>query len=71
VLNDEETFLEPSWIALFLGQGLKPRRYHPMADQFPMPALEKRLAQVQAVMRRAAEAMPPHGQVLAQLGGRP
>jgi tryptophan halogenase len=70
VLNDEETFLEPSWIALFLGQGLTPRRYHPMADQFPLPALEKRLAQVRSVMRRAAEAMPPHDLALARIGGR-
>lgn len=71
VLNDEETFLEPSWIALFLGQGLTPRRYHPMADQFPLPKLQARLAQVRAVMRQAAEAMPPHAQVLARLGARP
>lgn len=70
VLNDEETFLEPSWIALFLGQGLTPRRYHPMADQFPPPVLEKRLAQVQAVMRQAAQAMPPYAQVLAEIGAR-
>jgi tryptophan 7-halogenase len=27
-------FLEPSWVAVYLGQGLLPKTYHPRADQF-------------------------------------
>lgn len=67
VLYDEETFLEPSWISVFMGQGLIPRRRHPMADSLPLPALKERVARIGALMRQAAEAMPPHAETIARL----
>jgi tryptophan halogenase len=64
-LYDEETFEEPSWIAVFLGQNIVPRRYHPLADQFPLDEVRARLERMRAVIARAAEAMPPHAAALA------
>ena len=66
VLYDEESFLESDWIAVFLGQGLRPRRHHPRADQLPPERLREQLARMKGLMRRAAESMPRHGDYIAR-----
>ena len=60
-LYDEETFEEASWIAVFLGQGIQPRRYHPLADQFPIDEVRRQLKRMRDVIHKAADAMPPQG----------
>lgn len=64
-MGDEETFEEASWLAIFMGQHLQPRRYHPLADKFSLADTRDRLDRTRAVMRRAAEAMPTHRDYLA------
>ncbi len=66
-LYDEETFEDPSWIAVFLGQNIIPQRRHPIADLTPIRELAARLDRMQSVIRQAAEAMPTHADVLARL----
>ena len=66
VLFDEETFLEPSWIALFLGQGVIPRRHHPRADH--VPQLAEKLGRMRQLIRQAAESMPAHADYIARYG---
>jgi tryptophan halogenase len=63
-LYDEETFEDPSWIAVFLGQGIVPQRYHPLADQVPLGVLRERLDRMRALIAREAEAMPLHADAL-------
>lgn len=63
-LYDEETFEDPSWIAVFLGQGIVPQRYHPLADQVPPGVLRERLDRMRALIAREAEAMPLHADAL-------
>lgn len=63
-LYDEETFEDPSWIAVFLGQGIVPQRYHPLADQAPLDVLRERLDRMRALIAREAEAMPMHADAL-------
>jgi tryptophan halogenase len=69
-MYDEEAFLEPSWIALFLGLGVTPRRRHPAADRFQPAALDTRLRRIADAMRAGAEAMPPHAEYLAAVARR-
>ena len=64
-MGDEETFEEASWLAVFMGQHLQPRRYHPLADKFSLVDTRGRLDRTRAVMRQAAEAMPTHRDYLA------
>ncbi len=64
-MGDEETFEEASWLAVFMGQHLQPRRYHPLADKFSLVDTRDRLDRTRAVMRQAAEAMPTHRDYLA------
>lgn len=63
-LYDEETFEDPSWIAVFFGQGIVPQRYHPLADQVPLDVLRERLDRMRALITRKAEAMPLHADAL-------
>lgn len=69
-LYDEETFEQPSWIAVFMGQNVVPRRYHPMADLTPLDASSARLERMQAVIDQAVRVMPTHADMLARARGQ-
>jgi tryptophan halogenase len=53
----EGTFLEPSWLAVYLGQHVTPRHPDPRAGGEGVAA---RLAAMRAEIAAEAEAMPPH-----------
>ncbi|OZA73281.1 MAG: hypothetical protein B7X77_10180 [Caulobacter sp. 39-67-4] len=53
-------FLEPSWLAVYLGQNILPRGYDPMADSIDPDEAARKLAELKAAVRRTAEAMPGH-----------
>ncbi|WP_421739023.1 tryptophan halogenase family protein [Caulobacter sp.] len=53
-------FLEPSWLAVYLGQNILPRGYDPMADTIDPAEAARRLAELKAAVQRTAEAMPSH-----------
>lgn len=61
-------FLEPSWIAVYLGQGVMPKAYDPRADRLDHSALAARLEAAAVACRRAAEAMPSHTDTLRAMG---
>jgi len=47
--HGKELFTEPSWFAVMHGQGISPKRYHPMVDMMPQEELEKRLSDIRRV----------------------
>jgi len=53
-------FLEPSWLAVYLGQNILPHGYDPMADAVDPGEAAGRLDALRTAVRRAAEAMPGH-----------
>ena len=59
-LYSEESFQEPSWVAIFLGNGIIPRTYHPLVDYIPEDELRHLLDERRAEIARMAEAMPTH-----------
>ncbi|WP_205480321.1 tryptophan halogenase family protein [Sphingomonas arenae] len=61
-------FLEPSWIAVYVGQNILPQGYDPRADKLSASDLERQIGRVAAGCRFAAQAMPSHWDYLAQLG---
>jgi tryptophan halogenase len=65
-IQGEETFLEPSWVAIFLGQHVYPRRYDPLIDAIELPRLQRGLQQRRAAINTAAQAMPKHGEFIAR-----
>jgi tryptophan halogenase len=64
--EDDELFLEPSWIAVLLGQGIVPSSYDPLADAIDAATLERGMRTMRDVVQRAARAMPTHQQFIAR-----
>ncbi len=58
--RDSELFVESNWLSVFIGQGLWPRRFDPMAGILPLDEVRSRLARLRELVRQTAEAMPTH-----------
>ena len=59
-------FTPPSWLAVYLGQGLMPRHYNPLADARPLEQLVESLEQLHADIRDRVDEMPKHASLLAR-----
>ncbi|MFV0624252.1 tryptophan halogenase family protein [Sphingomonas sp. ac-8] len=59
-------FLEPSWIAVYLGQGIVPDGWDPRADLPDAAALDRALAALQRGVAAAAARLPDHAAYLSQ-----
>lgn len=64
----EGLFLEPSWVAVYLGQGMVPRRYDPRADNPSPAALTRALDEIAGTIRNRVDAMPDHEAALRAQG---
>jgi tryptophan halogenase len=60
-LRDSGSFAEPSWISIYFGLGMFPRRHDPMADLIEEPALSRELARRARIVGGAAHSMTRHG----------
>lgn len=61
IISDErELFHNPSWIAVYLGQGIVPERAPAMAQLPRNVPVETRLQQIRSAMAQAVETMPTH-----------
>ncbi len=49
------------WLALFVGLGLRPRAWHPVADLLPEDELKRRLAKVRTHIQDTVNALPIFG----------
>jgi tryptophan halogenase len=57
-------FLEPSWLAVYLGQGVIPRRWDARADLPAVDGLARAMEALRTGIRTAVEQMPDHRAVL-------
>ena len=64
--EDDELFLEPSWIAVLMGQGLIPKSYDPLADAIDVATLDRAMRNMRATVKRAAESLPTHAEFIAR-----
>ena len=58
--HDRELFVESNWLSIFIGQGIWPQRYDPLADLLPLDSISAHLTQMRNLIRQTAEAMPTH-----------
>jgi tryptophan halogenase len=58
--HDGQLFLEPSWIAVFLGQGVWPKAYDPLADVPDLEQVRGILRQIREFTGRVVSGMPSH-----------
>ena len=66
VADGHELFANPSWIAVYLGQGIVPQRAPALAAMRAGVPVAERLAQIRAAMDEAVAAMPSHGEFVAR-----
>jgi tryptophan 7-halogenase len=60
-LYDSGAFAEPSWVSLYFGLGVFPRRHDPMADLIEGAALSRELQRRARIVGSAAQSLPAHG----------
>ncbi len=58
--ENEELFNDTSWFAVFVGQGILPQSYDPMADSMDPKLFRERMDEIRTVIARSAEVMPGH-----------
>jgi len=66
VSPQDELFRNPSWLAVYLGQGLVPVTYDRLLDARPQVDSARELAKLRGLMREAAASYPHHEEFLAQ-----
>ncbi len=64
MIQPEDLFQEASWLAVFMGQGILPQDYNPLADLIAPDVINQHLRQVKDVIERAAMSFPTHDQAL-------
>lgn len=62
----EGCFLDPSWIAVYLGQRVVPRRYDPLADTVPNDRLATHMQTLRRAVLQTAHSMPDHQQFIGR-----
>lgn len=57
---DGQLFQESSWVAVFLGQGVWPKAYDPLADVPPLDQVRKMLGEIRGFTSQVVSGMPLH-----------
>jgi tryptophan halogenase len=65
-LYSDESYQEPSWASIFLGQHLYPKRYDPFVDNIEEARLRQGMLQRRTTIRRLAQSMPAHRDFIAR-----
>lgn len=65
--ENNELFSEDSWFAVFEGQNLRPRRYHPVIDNLSDEMLDRRMNDVRKTIHKCLEAYEDHQTYLHKL----
>lgn len=68
--EQDDLFLESSWLQVMLGQGIMPRDYHPLANGLSAPELTEMLANMKKIKQSPLEHIPSHDDFLKQVCGR-
>lgn len=63
---DDQLFAEPSWIAVFLGQGVEPRDHDRLADVAPIADIERALFNIRDKMVHIADRLMTHDEFIAR-----
>jgi len=65
-LYSEESYQEPSWVSIFLGQHVYPKRYDPLVDNIDTERLQRGLLHRRNSIRKLAEGLPTHRDFIAR-----
>ncbi|QQQ18813.1 tryptophan 7-halogenase [Brevundimonas vitis] len=62
---DDELFQEASWVAVLLGQGVRPERPDPITEVVPLEVTRRHLHGLRIAIRQGVERMPTHEDFIA------
>ncbi|WP_202804799.1 tryptophan 7-halogenase, partial [Novosphingobium sp. B-7] len=65
-LLDGESYQEPSWAAILLGNGVWPQRHDPLIDALPIDMLRAHMARRREDLARMGRSAPDHRFYLAR-----
>ncbi len=68
---EDDLFSDTSWIAVMLGQHVTPQSYDPVVNSVADATVAGNFSRLKDIIRRTAEAMPPHSAFLARIAGAP
>jgi tryptophan halogenase len=63
-IDPGDVFREPSWFAIFEGQGLRPRAWHPFANALPEAELNRRLSMLSSDVLKRVQTFPSHDEFI-------
>ncbi|ALL12550.1 tryptophan halogenase family protein [Caulobacter henricii] len=64
--TDYDLFAEPSWVAVLLGQNIRPRAYDPLVDTLDETLVRNQMHRLASLVRQTAEALPTHEAFIAR-----
>jgi tryptophan halogenase len=59
-------FYEPSWVAVYVGQRIVPKRFDPLLDDVPLEDLRRHLGAVRTAVQAGAESMPLQSEFISR-----
>jgi tryptophan 7-halogenase len=65
-LEGDESFHEPSWVSIFVGQGRLPRRFDPMVDRVDSDRLKAGMRHRRETIDRLTNNLPLHSEFIAR-----
>ena len=65
--DQNDLFLENSWLQVLVGQGVIPQDYHPMANSMPLEQVQATLARIRAIKADPVGKLPSHDEYIAHL----
>jgi tryptophan halogenase len=65
-LFSEESYQEPSWVSIFLGLQIYPRRYDPLVDNLDTERLKRGMQHRRTTLLRLAQGLPNHREHIAR-----
>ena len=58
--DQNDLFLESSWLQVMLGQGIVPQDYHPLANSMPKEQLQAMLKRIKEIKLEPIDKLPSH-----------
>src|SRR5262249_44285103 len=62
--HDGQLFADASWVAVLLGQGVRPQRWDPLVDAMPLAQLQDQAERLHSRLQHAIARMPRHSEFI-------
>ena len=67
IREQDDLFLDSSWLQVLTGQGIIPKDYHPIADNIPKEKLLDMLKQIKSIKQAPIKDLPSHDDYLKNI----